>query len=302
MLRKFINILLLVFVIVSCNTSDKRSDFSGEFNIPDSLFEQALLPISEEAMGDIIQNISSPIEMAALIKESGHPFSQKYLCTTDYVDDYNTSYKQALNLGTFGADLGYLNIYNKTGTVINYISAIKSLADNLKIGQFFDFSTLKRLATSSSNLDSLMYVSLSSFNKMDEYLRENNRSNISTLIVTGVWIEGLYLATQVIKEIQNDEIAERIGEQKIILNDLLLILKNYRGDKNFADLIKDIEKIKKEFDNVKITYELGEPESIEQDGMLVIIQNETSIVEITDEQLNNIIRVTEKVRNKVVSL
>lgn len=302
MVRKVIYILLPVFLIFSCNTSDKRSDFSGEFNIPDSLFEQVPLPISEEAMDDIIQNISSPIEMAALIKESGHPFSQKYLCTTDYVDDYNTSYKQALNLGTFGADLGYLNIYNKTGTVISYISAIKTLADNLKIGQFFDFSTLKRLATSGSNLDSLMYVSLSSFNRMDEYLRENNRSNISTLIVTGVWIEALYLATQVIKETPNDEIAERIGEQKIILNDLLLILKNYRSDKNFANLIKDIEEIKKEFDNVKIIYEIGEPESIEQDGMLVIIQNETSIVEITDEQLNNIISVTEKVRNKIINL
>ena len=36
---------------------------------------------------------------------------------------------------------------------------------------------------------------------MDEYLRENNRSDISSLLVTGMWIEGMYLACQVVKEV-----------------------------------------------------------------------------------------------------
>jgi len=72
---------------------------------------------------------------------------------------------------------------------------------------------------------------------MDKYLRSDNRSELSTLMVTGVWIEGLYLATQVAKSSPHPQLAERIGEQKIIMGDLMLILENYKNDKNFLKLI-----------------------------------------------------------------
>ena len=141
----------------------------------------------------------------------------------------NTDFKQALNLGIYGCDLGYLNMYEKTGSIISSMQAIKKLADQLRIGHFFDFNTIKRLATNNENIDSLMYISVSSFNNMDEYLRDNNRSDISSLLVTGMWIEGMYLACQVVKENANDQLRERIGDSKIVLSDLLLILKNYKS-------------------------------------------------------------------------
>jgi len=263
--------------------------------------EDEPLIISEQAMEDIISNISSPVEMSSLIKESGVQFNYKYLNSTDNIDNYNTGFIQALNLGVLGADLGYLNMYNKTGTVLSYITSIKTLADNLKVGQFFDFSMLKRLATNSDNLDSLMYISVSSFDQMDVFLRENNRSDVSALIVTGVWLEGLFLATQVVKDASsNKEIIERIGEQKLILNDLLIILNNYKRDEKFFDLIERINKIKALFKEVSITYEVGEPEAVEINGVLTIIQNETSIVNITDEQIKAITAEVESVRYFIV--
>ncbi|MCK4661840.1 MAG: hypothetical protein KAT68_03160 [Bacteroidales bacterium] len=298
---KFFYFILFVMFFASC-VSDGNKD--GDVEIPiDSLFNEKPLLISDEAMEDIIQNISSPVEMAALLKATGVPFSKKYLCSTDKLDNLNTNFKRALNLGVYGADLGYLNMYNKTGSVLTNMSAIKRLSEALSIGQFFDFSTIKRLATNNENLDSLMYISVASFNNMDEYLRKNNRSNLSSLIVFGVWIEGLYIATQVIREsTDNAEVVERIGEQKLILNDILLILKNYKSDKNFYNLIEDVEKIKKEFEGVTITYEMGEPIAVEIDGMLMIQQTSSSNVTVSPEQLNNIIDIVEKVRNKLISL
>ncbi len=296
MIKRFMIFLLPLFMIYSCQSGGEAD---ADFQIPDSIANDAALEVSEEAMEDIVQNISSPVEMAALIKSMGVPYSNKYLATTDNTDDLNTSFDQALALGIFGADLGYLNMYNKTTTVLDYIGSISKLADKLKVGQFFDFSTLKRLATNNTNLDSLMYISVHSFNQMDDYLRENNRSSLSSLIVAGVWIEGLFLATQVAKENPGEAIAERIGEQKLMLADLLLILKNYKKDPNFAELIVQFERIKEEFEDVRITYEKGEPQAIEQDGMLMIIQNDKSIVHITEAQLKSIIAVTEEVRNEI---
>jgi hypothetical protein len=299
MVRNYLIILLVLSLIISCKPSGDKTE---TLDIDESELVEGELEISKEVIDDIIQSVSSPVEMAALIKELGIEFSNRYLAPTDDVEKMSTNFKQSLNLGVYGADLGYLNIYNKTSSVIEYISAIKTLADEIRVGQFFDFTVLKRLAQNYQNLDSLMYMSLRSFNEMDQYLRENNRSSLSALIITGVWIEGLYLATQVAKDAPHPALAERIGEQKIILEKLLLIINNFRNDRQFAGLLEDLNTINKQFKDIEITYIPGEPEPKEENGMLIIIQHEESVVKISDEQLQNIIATTEEIRNKLISL
>ncbi|PIE86169.1 MAG: hypothetical protein CSA05_01820 [Bacteroidia bacterium] len=299
MYKKIFYLCLLIFIITSCNTTEDKADADDKFVVDDNQTETIL--IDEEVMKDIVKSFSNPIEMAALVKSVGTAFSLDYLCPTERFDQFNTDFQKALGLGLLSTDLGYLNIYEKTSSIVAYIQVIKRMADDLRIGQFFDFQTLKRLATTNENLERLMYESVASFNQMDNHLREHGRSNMSSLIVTGVFIEGLYLGTQVYKESRNEEIGERLGEQKIILNELLIVLKNFKGDKQFQALIEQLEEIKKEYDGVQISYRVGEPQAVEVDGKLKIIQTDESIVDITEEQLDNIIKVAEKVRNKIIN-
>jgi hypothetical protein len=301
MSKRLIYILLPLLIFAACQSDkQKDSDFSTEFEVPDSVIYDGELEISQQAMDEIVQNISSPVEIAALIKSVGVPYSKNYLASTDHIDNYNTSFEKALGLGIYGADLGYQNMYNKTGAVIDYIQAIKTLADGIRVGQFFDFTTLKRLVTNNQNLDSLMTISVQNFNQMDRYLNENNRSNLSSLIVTGVWIESMYLLCEVIKESPNAELSEKIGEQKIILGNLMLLLKNYERDPKFKDLIEKLTEIQVLFREVTITYEKAEPEMVEEDGMLVIKQNDKQSIEISNETLFKIIDKTVDVRNKII--
>jgi hypothetical protein len=299
MIRNSILLPLSLALIVSCQS--KKAKWS-EVEMPDSLELAADMQISEEAMEEIVQNVSSPIEMAALIKEIGTPFSIDYLATTDFVERYNLSYQMAYMLGVFGSDLGYLNIYDKNTQIVDCLTSINKLADGIKVGQFFDFTTLKRLATSRENIDSLIYISVNSFNNMDSYLRETQRGHLSALMITGIWVEGMYLATQVAKEKSDPVLFDRIGEQKLNLNNLFLILNAYKSQKQVQDIINVLNEIKVVFDDVEITYEMGEPETVEQDGMIMIVQNEKSIVHITDEQMDRIIRKTEQVRNKLIEV
>jgi len=290
-------ILAMLLLMFSCKGKVRENLVS-----PGDELDQGELKISVQAMNEIIENISSPIEMAAIVKDLGAPFSSRYLSNLDNIDNHGSSFRMAFTLGVLGADLGYLNVYEKTGTSVNYLAAISKISDGLKISQFFDFNTMKRLATTSTNLDSLMFLSVHSFNLMDDHLRITDRSNLSSLMVTGVWIEGMYLATQVVKENPDTTLAQYIGEQKIILNDLLLILRNYERDAQFSELIKDLEQIKIEFDKVKISYQLGEPKAVEQDGMLMIVQQESSIVEINQDVLSNIVEITARIRNKQLTV
>ncbi|TLX77154.1 hypothetical protein E9993_05590 [Labilibacter sediminis] len=292
---------VLLFSACSGNSGKTNKTESDDFTLDEAALNQdAPLELSEEIIGDVIQNISSPVEMAALIKKSGVDFSQKILNKPERISDYNTSFKRALNLGVFSADLGYINTFDKNTIVISYLLGIKELAEGIKVGQFFDFNSLKQIATNSNNLDSLMEISVNSFNKMDSYLREQNRSNVSTLIVTGAWIEGLYIAGSVIKETKDSELINRIGEQKDIIDILLIILNNYSADPNFAEMVTRMEQIKQAYAGVKITTEFGEPKRIEREGTLVIVQDEISHVEITPEQIDAIVTEIANLRDFIV--
>lgn len=293
-------LLLLAFAtasVIGCNGSKEPKE---PVDVPpdESLSVNTGDDSTEQTMADVVENLSSPIEMAKLIKKSGVAFSSDYLAPTDNVDDFNTSFKKAFALGVYGADLGYLNIYNKTSMIVNYISAIKKLSEDLRVSQFFDFEAIKSLATNNENMDSLLYLSVSSFNRMDKHLRENNRSNVSVLVVAGMWIEGAFLATQVAKKSNIFEINERIGEQKLILGELLPQLRRHSSDANFVDLIADFESITEKYKDVKIEYVFDDPIVTEKDGRMIIEQQDKSIVHITDEQLKSIIQIVEEIRNK----
>ncbi len=287
-----------VSLLSACgNTSSNNSQFD---EIPDSL-QGAPLQLSENVVNDMIQNISSPVEMANQILKSGAAFDKSVLNDAEKMKDYNTSFKRSLNLGAYSADLGYINTFNKNSVVVSYLLAVKELADGLNVGQFLDFSTLSRLAKNSTNLDSLKQLSVSSFNEMDKYLREQKRSNVSTAIVAGAWVEGIFITCKVIEQTQDPELINRLGEQKDIVGILLIILNNYsRGDANFQELVSKVDDVKKIYDDVQITYELGEPVTKEVDGMLVIEQNELTHVKITPEQVSAIIAKVNDLRQFIV--
>lgn len=298
---KAILILILVIFCISCRNTTKKT---GEFVFPeaDSIPVSEAEKLSPEAIADISRNISSPVEIANLLQSLQVPFSQKYLASAIDANKQSTNFDKALKLGILGADLGYLNMYEKTGSSLDALSSIRKLAEDIKVGQFFDFESIKRLSQNRSNLDSLLFISIDSYNQIDNYFRANYRGHLSALMIIGVWIEGQYLATQVVSQFPDKMLSDRIGEQKIILNDLLLLIAPYcNRDQEFKDLCADLQNIKEIYRPVRITYTQGNPVSEEKEGGLVITQTETSVVEMSKEQLDGIIEISRNIRNRLIS-
>jgi len=308
-MRKIINYAVLaifVFVIVSCSdSSSTKKTFEQivqEGNVIDTISTDETENF-ETMM--VLQNISSsPIEMAALLLATGVPFNENYITSIEGINRYNTDFKRAINLGIFGADLGYMNMYKKTGPVITNMKAISKLSEELRVQQFFDFKTIRRLATNNENLDSLMFLSVSSFNNMDAHLQKTGRSEISALIISGTWLEGMYIATQVVKSAKkNDEVVERIGEQRQIVDNLTDLLAFYRNrDPMFETIYQQFIKIQASFEGITKTIVQGKPEQMEMDGIIIYMQNETSIVDVPPKTLKNIISVIEEVREVIINM
>jgi hypothetical protein len=296
----YIQILIVLFSF-SCKSSNRKP---AEFVFPDadSIPVAEAEKLSSEAIDDISRNISSPIEIANILQRMKVPYSTNYLATSLDASNISTSFEKALKLGILGADLGYLNMYEKTGTAIDLLSSIKKLADGINVGQFFDFETIKRLSLNRSNLDSLLFLSQNSYNQIDKFLRDKGRGQLSALMITGVWIEGQYLATQILKQIPDTLLRNRVGEQKVILNDLLLLLSPYcNSSPEFSSICKSMQEMKEKYSEVKITYTVGEPITVEKNGSLVVLQTEQSKVEMTQEQLDGIINISYGLRNKLIS-
>jgi hypothetical protein len=298
-------LLIMQFIVVlftfSCKSPTRKT---AEFVFPkaDSIPVSEAEKLSNEAIDDISRNISSPVEIANILQKMSVPFSTGYLASSVDASRLSTSFEKALKLGILGADLGYLNMYQKTGTSVDVLSSIKKLADGINVGQFFDFETIKRLSLNRSNLDSLLFLSLNSYNQIDNYLREKGRGQLSALMITGVWVEGQYLATQVLKQRTDTVLRNRVGEQKVILNDLLLLLAPYcKSSSEFTSLCQNMEELKEKYREIRIFYTVGDPVMVEKNGALVVTQTEQSKVEMTNEQLSSIIVITSNFRNKLIS-
>ncbi len=287
-------------ILASCR-SGQEPDTAMDSEIRDSLVEDEPIAVSEEIMGDIVYSFSSIFETPALIKDLGVPYSNGFLSAAGNIHSYTDNFKRAFIMGVLGTGLGYMNIFNQTAAVPNYVAALRQLTDSLAVGHLFDFTVMEGMAGADEDPGSLMYSYMQSYNRAGEHLREKKMTHLSTAMVSGVWLESLYLLTRAAGSHPGEELLERIGEQKIVLNDLVLILRNHeRSHPEFAQLTAELSSIKEEFDKVEIIYEVDEPQAVEQDGMLVIVQNQHSTVNISDEQIENITRKSENIRNQLI--
>lgn len=295
-------IIGLILALFTACGSEKKSDEQAFLEGLDSAKTEGP-SISEGVIGDILQRIPSPLEISVLLKESGKKYNGSYLNSPDNISNYNSNYKKALNLGVYGTDLGYTNIYEQNQDGVKYMASIKTLADGLSIGQFFDIETIGRLATNSKNLDSLLLITTQNFNSINHYLQSQNRSNLSVLFLTGGWVEALNILCEVAAaNPTNKELHETIGEQKIILENIMLLLSFYKeSDQNMASLLTDMEELKKLYDKVNITYTYSESTFEIVDGVMVIKDNSSSTIQITPEDIANIKALISSIRNKIIS-
>ncbi|TVQ93989.1 MAG: hypothetical protein EA393_01395 [Bacteroidetes bacterium] len=250
---------------------------------------------------EMISSVSNPVEMSSLLQKAGVIYSQDLLNPAGNIDDYNTNFQRALNLGVYGTNLVYMNIYDRTLSTLRYLSNVRQLAADLRIEQFFDYETLNRLSESSRNIDSVLFITNTGFDNMSRYLIEQDRSNIAILISTGTWIESLYIATHVQTIPGNrDYINMRIGEQKKVLDNLLLLLYAYREEPDFNWLFEDLMDLKKIFEDVKISYVYAEPTMQELNGVLIVIDNSMSEVIISDNTIEKIANKVAEIRTRVI--
>src|SRR5690554_3986714 len=220
----FAGVLSSVLVLGSCvdTAEDNQIKKEGE-----KLVDQDLLDPNRSfntTFDGKLFSVPSPVQTALLIKSLSIPFNETLLNEKENINNYSTTTSQAINLGIYGADLGYITLYEQNAKSLSYLSIVEEISNKLGIAGAFDKTFIERFERNSNVEDSMLVILTDGFRKADNFLKENDQKNTSALILTGGWLESMYFATQLYKQSKDDKILARIGEQKQSLETIIELL------------------------------------------------------------------------------
>jgi hypothetical protein len=248
-----------------------------------------------EQLKKIFFNIPSPVEMASLIKDQGYAYDKKMLNSVDNVGKYLGEVKQAVNLGIYGADLSYASIFDQKQESMTYFAAAKKLASAMAIDGGINDSTVTKLAEYQDNRDSILKIVTGAYADLNGYLKENNRIEVSALVISGGWLEALHLCLQYAEKPKSELIRQRIGEQKMVLESLLKYYESFDNKPSLAEMKSDLMEIQKELNKVEITSEKTKVAKA-ADGVMTIGNNSKTTVK--DDTLKSLSALVKKIRSK----
>lgn len=289
-------ITVVSMVLFSCAEESKRGNKTD--TAEESKQEEKKNANLFEISGKVF-SIPSPIQTAFLLKNSGAAYSSELLNSTASVAKYSTTDKKALNLGIFGADMGYATIYDQTQDAISYMAVTKRLTSELGITNVFNERMITRFETNLGNQDSLLALVSDAFKSVDSYLKTNKQNDVSVLILAGGWIETLHFATNLAKTNDSQAIKNRIGEQKITIKNLINLLLPFQDKSAVADVMNKLNELKDIYNNIEFKYTFKEPTTDPETKTTTI--NSTSEVSMTAEQLQEITAKVNEIRNTVIN-
>jgi len=283
-------LLALMLLIYSCGSDKKKESSSDEF-------DNAASEIKEKVEA-IIYEIPAPSEIPFIIEATGADFIPELVNDLNKAEKYTSSNKvAALNLGVYASDIGYLVTYEKVQEGLNYMDACLNVGESLGLQSTIDVSIVEKFEANLGQKDTLAAIINDAINKSDSYLKENERNNIAGLVIAGTFIEGLYIATQIIETYPKDILSD--DERNLVLTPLIrIVLEQEAPLANMIDLLNSIdnkgdwiEGLINSLEELKSNYQELEVEQLLDD-------NKTNLV-LSDKILERITIQVKKIRTTV---
>ena len=292
---KFLAIGFTAPVLASCGGDKPKEDENSNDSIVDTdTAKTAVLNVGGELF-----SVPSPIQTAMLIQKSGVAYDKGILNLSKSANSYAKDFERALNLGIYGADLGYVSMYNQTQDAIGYLAAVKQLADKLGVSAAFDQKTMKRIETNISNKDSMLVLVGIAYRASDAYLKTNKRNEVSSLILAGGWIESMHFSVSAYNKKADDGIKYRIAEQKQALSSIVKLIQSHNMP-DAVELSRQLTELEKIYEGITFKYTFVEPVTDSIKKMTYI--NSSNEVTVSKEQIDAITAKIAEIRNKIINV
>lgn len=256
-LYKYIAYIVTVGVLAACGGNTKKEDNNSDE------FEQARADLKKN-IKKILYEIPSPAEIPFLLQATGADYNGDLINSIDKVNGYAARTDKAiLNLGVYATDVGYLSSYDKTQESLLYMRSCRKLADNLGLSDSFSPELISKFENNVENKNALATLVNETIANAETLLKEDNRENLAALMITGSFVEGIYLGTQIVENYPDDldETTKNLILSKLIrmlvsqqepLNDLIAMLNSTKQTDRVISIVSGLNKIKRAYDDVDL--------------------------------------------------
>lgn len=258
--------------------------------------------ISDEKIQAIYFGVPSPMETTIILKNSGAEFEASIMYPLENYEKELNQFETSILLGLYSTDLNYCILSSKKKETLEELNAVISLAKQIHLDAVINESTKHRVEYNLDNRDSMQVIIGSTFWKMETIMKENDRDALSSLIVAGGWLEGLYLACE-LAEINPDNslIQQIIADQKYTISNLNELLSFFVYDEEINEsIISPLKNIEKLFDQIKKD-EYVETTSDNKEFLDDLIIGKYFKLKFTPEIISSIHSSIETVRNELTN-
>ena len=164
------------------------------------------------------------------------------------------------------------------------------MASKVGLGSIFDDeSLLKRFEKNIGNQDSIMNMLFHIQMLTDDYIQDNELSDLSVVYFTGAWVEGMNIGTHTIVGNTDHKISVLLSEQMTIAESIVTGLRAIKDPSaDLVDLADHIEEVvdayhnlwsvKKEGENIDyLTVELAHDEVVTISDMILELREEITM-------------------------
>ena len=253
--------------------------------------------LNKEVEKDILNSIPSPLGITFLLKDLGEPYNAQLFNSAKRAKHYTTETQQALNLGIYSTNLGFTMMYKQTVDVSKYLNAIQHLATDLKVGYVFDRQRIDYFLKQGQSQDSLLIETNTNLEKINDQLFNTKRSQLATLILLGGWLESLYTASWVYVKSPHGFLKERIGEQKNILEQFLLLLSFYEKQPEIKQLIQSLNRLSSIYSKNRYSQK-NQSDTLTNGNEKVI--HVIPEVHFTTQEIAQVFELTTQIRTKII--
>ncbi|HTL82165.1 MAG TPA: hypothetical protein VL651_10695 [Bacteroidia bacterium] len=299
MKKHFIATLLIpaTFLFLLLNSCGNNSD-----NNPptDSLGGDSTANTTDTSMNHNDARVPSPSDLFAYLKVSGvKDVNANFLNPVDNEKKYESKKAMAINLGIYSADLLYCSTFSISDKVVSYFGACMRMGDKLKVATNLSDKDKDRINKNAGNGDSLIAISNDMYLSSFENLENTDRGADLSLMLSGGWIEGLYLNSTLVKDFEKDKsIAMNLVEQRIAISNLIDFMATYDKDadvKSVEDQLKDLKSLMD-----AVTSSGGTSGPTKKDGKLHIGGGPK--MDLSKDQFDAITKKIADIRNMMITL
>ena len=204
--------MLIPIFLASCK--HENADIQ---NIPNTIDTSDVI----SAIKNVYYSLPSPIEMAMVVKKYSTEFPHDSLHQTSLASNYTTTKAMALNLGIYSADLAFFSIYEQYQLSTDFFNTIIELANKLEIVEGINDTLITEVEANIDDPQAIKELLAEAFFKSDAYLKENDKEYVASMILSGAWVESLYILSNFL-EGQDDtsDIYYLFIDQRLVLENV----------------------------------------------------------------------------------